>query len=88
MGQFGLMKDKRLPYEFDVHVPAYVRGPGVTAGSVVEDAVINVDLFPTFLEIAGLISASAGNPLSCDEPCHNPQFRLSCISSHLFCNHE
>lgn len=53
-GQFGMMKDKRTPYEFDIHLPGYVRGPGITPGTSVLDAITNVDFFPTFLDIAGV----------------------------------
>lgn len=54
MGQFAVVKDKRLPYETDIHLPAYVRGPGISQGIVVQDAVLNIDFFPTFLDIAGV----------------------------------
>ncbi|CAG0926099.1 unnamed protein product, partial [Notodromas monacha] len=33
LGQFSQPIDKRQPYEFDIRVPLYVRGPGVEAGS-------------------------------------------------------
>ncbi|EEC10043.1 sulfatase, putative [Ixodes scapularis] len=32
LGQFSQPKDKRQPYETDIHVPLLVRGPGIPAG--------------------------------------------------------
>lgn len=42
------------PYDFDSNVPLAVRGPGIPAGSVSNALVTNIDLPPTFLELAGV----------------------------------
>ncbi|CAG0916669.1 unnamed protein product [Notodromas monacha] len=54
LGQFSQPIDKRQPYEFDIRVPLYVRGPGVEAGSTRNEVVLNIDLAPTFMQMAGL----------------------------------
>lgn len=56
LGQFSQPKDKRQPYETDIHVPLLVRGPGIPAGKVEESIVLNVDFAPTFRDLAGLPS--------------------------------
>jgi len=53
LGELGLY-DKRFMYEPGLRVPLLVRGPGLPAGHVPNHMVANLDLAPTFLDLAGL----------------------------------
>ncbi len=53
LGELGLY-DKRFMYEPGLHVPLIVRGPGIKAGQTPGAFVANIDLAPTFLDLAGL----------------------------------
>ena len=53
LGQFSLPNDKRQLYEFDIRVPLLVRGPGIARKSQTDDMVLNIDLAPTIIDLAG-----------------------------------
>jgi arylsulfatase A-like enzyme len=53
MGEHRMMPGKMTPYDTDIHVPLVIAGPGVPAGRVVAEMTENVDLCPTFIELAG-----------------------------------
>jgi arylsulfatase A-like enzyme len=53
LGESGLY-DKRFMYEPGLRVPLLVRGPGIKVGGTPEQMVANIDLAPTFLDLAGL----------------------------------
>jgi arylsulfatase A-like enzyme len=55
LGQHRLPQGKLTPYEEDILVPLLVRGPGVPAGRVLDHITGNVDLAPTFAELAGAL---------------------------------
>ncbi len=53
-GEHGLI-DKRNAYEASMRVPLLVWAPGmVKPGSVIPQMILNIDLAPTFLEVAGI----------------------------------
>jgi len=54
LGHFNMVFDKRQPYEFDIHVPMFVSGPGIAAGTALKDIALNIDLAPTILDLAGV----------------------------------
>ncbi|MEO0017164.1 MAG: hypothetical protein RLZZ522_447 [Verrucomicrobiota bacterium] len=53
LGDLGLY-DKRFMYEPGFRVPLLARGPGIKPGALPAQFVANIDLAPTFLDLAGL----------------------------------
>lgn len=53
LGDLGLY-DKRFMYEPGLRVPLIARGPGIKQGITPDQFVSNIDLAPTFLDLAGL----------------------------------
>lgn len=53
IGEHRLYPGKLTAYDTDVNVPLVVAGPGIAPGSTNGDLVQNVDLAPTFDELAG-----------------------------------
>jgi len=53
MGQHRLLPGKETAFDTDIRVPLIIAGPGVPHGKVSSQVVQNVDLYPTFVELAG-----------------------------------
>jgi N-acetylglucosamine-6-sulfatase len=65
-GEHGLNEERRLAYEETIRIPLLVRYPAkVKAGSVAPEMVLNLDLAPTLLELAGVkpLAAMQGRSL-------------------------
>jgi N-acetylglucosamine-6-sulfatase len=45
---------KDAPYDAASRIPLIVRGPGIAAGNSVDEIALNIDLFPTIAELAGI----------------------------------
>ncbi|MFI8986438.1 sulfatase [Streptomyces antimycoticus] len=54
MGEHRLRPGKQTAYDTDVKVPMMVTGPGVPAGEEVSRLAENIDINPTFLDLAGV----------------------------------
>ncbi|CAH0402718.1 unnamed protein product [Chilo suppressalis] len=54
IGQFAQVYDKRQPYESDIKVPLMIRGPGLGKNITDPQPVLNIDLAPTILKLAGV----------------------------------
>lgn len=53
IGDYGLTPGKLTAFNTDVNVPLVVAGPGIAPGSTNADLVQNIDLAPTFDQLAG-----------------------------------
>lgn len=54
LGQFRIPDEKMLPYETDIRIPFYIRGPGIKSGMELNALGANVDVAPTLLELANI----------------------------------
>jgi N-acetylglucosamine-6-sulfatase len=54
LGHGSFPGGKNMPYEEDISVPVWMRGPGITPGRTLPQLLGNVDLAPTISEIAGV----------------------------------
>jgi arylsulfatase A-like enzyme len=53
MGEYSLRPGKMSAFDTDIRVPLIVVGPGVVAGRSIGEIAENIDLCPTFTELAG-----------------------------------
>jgi N-acetylglucosamine-6-sulfatase len=51
MGEHRLHAGKLTPYEEDIRVPLFIRGPGIPAGQTRQEIVANIDLAPTVADL-------------------------------------
>jgi len=54
LGQFRIPIEKMLPYETDIRIPLFIKGPGIAPGTVLNEMVANIDVAPTLLDLAGI----------------------------------
>ena len=54
-GEYGLIRQKRWPYDPSLRIPLVVRYPAlISPGTQVDDMVLSLDIAPTLLELAGV----------------------------------
>ncbi|HLL51624.1 MAG TPA: sulfatase/phosphatase domain-containing protein, partial [Thermomicrobiales bacterium] len=58
LGEHRQPHGKDAPYDAASRVPMIVRGPGIEAGSTIEEIGLNIDIFPTVAELAGISTPS------------------------------
>ncbi|MBI4579237.1 MAG: sulfatase [Planctomycetes bacterium] len=58
-GEHHGMGDKRWAYEESIRIPLLVAGPGVPRGKLLDPMVLNVDVAPTILDLAGLAAPAS-----------------------------
>ncbi|MFI4973221.1 MAG: sulfatase [Caulobacterales bacterium] len=81
MGEYSLRPGKMTPFDTDIRVPLIIVGPGVPAGRTVSEITENVDLAPTFAEIAGRARGQTG-PLDPDGHSLMPLLRADGAAEH------
>jgi N-acetylglucosamine-6-sulfatase len=59
-GEHRLRMGKLYPYEESIRIPLFVRGPGVPAGSQVEELVLNNDFAPTIADLTDVSFSADG----------------------------
>jgi N-acetylglucosamine-6-sulfatase len=74
-GEHRVTFGKELPYEPSIRVPLIMRGPGVPVHRVVRTLVSNVDLAPTFVDVAGARARRALDGRSLLPLLRNPKLR-------------
>ncbi len=64
LGQWRLGCSKEHPFETDVHTPFFASGPGIAPGTRMRSIAGNIDIAPTFFDIAGIAQNVAHDGIS------------------------
>ena len=54
LGQWRVATAKYHPYETDIRIPLFARGPGIGTDVTLSEVTGNVDFFPTLMKLAGI----------------------------------
>lgn len=84
LGEHRLPRGKGAAYEEAIRVPLIVRGPGIPAGRRLDHIALNIDLAPTFAEIAGLpvypsVDGRSLRPLFAAQPPSRAEWRHNAL---------
>jgi arylsulfatase A-like enzyme len=84
MGQHGLGRGKLTAFETDITVPLVATGPGIPAGATSRDVTENIDLAPTFEQLAGVTPPPSVDGRSLVPLLHgqNPPWRTVALVEH------
>ena len=52
LGEYRIPVEKEQIFETDIHVPYYIRGPGIKQNITISNIVSNIDIYPTILDLA------------------------------------
>lgn len=63
ISQHRMHPGKECGYDTDIHIPMFIRGPGLEAGGQVDDITTHTDIAPTILKIAGVTKDLDGEPI-------------------------
>jgi N-acetylglucosamine-6-sulfatase len=78
-GEHRINLEKDYPYEESIHVPLFVRGPGIAPESTVQELALNTDLAPTFADLAGVEFPADGRSLVPFLRGEEPQWRSAVL---------
>ncbi len=92
-GQHRLAAGKETGFEEDLRVPLLVRGPGVPAGKTLSHMTLNIDLAPTFAQLAGRrippsVDGRSLVPLLASSPPPPSAWRKAFLMEHGFENRQ
>ena len=59
LGQWRIACSKQQMYDTDIRIPMFIRGPGIAPQSSRDEMIVNIDILPTFVDLAGIVLENA-----------------------------